>query len=137
MNFIPAQVSWEDGSLRATHPLFSVSTAGSNLARDLPEGSSCWIGIRPEDVSIEVGGDEGLATTVYVTEPLGGETVVDVNLHDSLVKALAPPTLSLAVNQPVRARLDVKRLHLFDEEGAAVVSAAGEERFELTTASPR
>jgi hypothetical protein len=26
----------------------------------------------------------------------------------------------------------VKRLHLFDEEGAAVVSAAGEDRFEFT-----
>jgi multiple sugar transport system ATP-binding protein len=136
MNFIPAQVSWEDGSLRATHPLFSVSTPGSNVAHELREGSSCWIGIRPEDVTIEIGGDEGVAAAVYVTEPLGGETVVDVSLHDCLVKALAPPTLSLAENQLVRARLDVKRLHVFDEEGAAVVSAAGENRFELTTASP-
>src|ERR687897_2672806 len=58
MNFIPAQVSWEDGSLRATHALFSVSTPGSNVAHELPEGSSCWIGIRPEDVTIEIGGDE-------------------------------------------------------------------------------
>jgi ABC-type sugar transport system ATPase subunit len=135
MNFIPARASWRDGSLRATHALFSVSTLGSNLARELPEGRSCWIGIRPEDVSIEIGGDEGVATTVYVTEPLGGETVVDLSFHDCLVKALAPPTLSLAENQPVRARFDVKRLHLFDEEGAAAVSAAGEDRFELT-ASP-
>jgi multiple sugar transport system ATP-binding protein len=136
MNFIPARASWQNGSLRITHPQFSVATHGSNLTQELAEGSSCWIGIRPEDVSIAVGGDEGIETTVYVTEPLGGETVVDINLHDCLVKALAPPTLSLDVNQPVRALFDPKRLHLFDEDGSAVISAAGEERFELTATAP-
>ena len=136
MNFIPVQASWRDGSLHSEHPLFSVRTSAADLALDVPDGASCWLGIRPEDVSIEVEGSEGVPTTVYVTEPLGGETVVDLDLHDRLIKALAPPTLSLAENQPVRARFDLQRLHLFDDAGTAVLSAGGEDRFELRAESP-
>ena len=44
---------------------------------------------------------------------------------DRVVKALAPPTLALNADQRVRARLDPKRLHVFSNEGDAVLSAAG------------
>ncbi len=64
-----------------------------------------------------------------MTEPLGGETVVDLELGDRVVKALAPPTLKLEPDQTVQLRFDPKRLHVFTESGDAVVSAAGEDVF--------
>ena len=72
----------------------------------LKDGDACWIGIRPEDIKIETSGEEGVPAKVYVTEPLGGETVVDLQFGDRIYKALAPPTLKLAQDQEVRARLD-------------------------------
>jgi multiple sugar transport system ATP-binding protein len=69
--------------------------------------------------------------SVFVTEPLGGETVVDLHLGDRVVKALAPPTARFAADEAVRIALDPRRLHLFDAAGEALVSAAGERLFEI------
>ena len=43
---------------------------------------------------------------VFVTEPLGGETVVDLHLGDRVVKALAPPTAKFSAG---RGRADHAR----------------------------
>ena len=69
--------------------------------------------------------EQGIPVTVYATEPLGGETVVDVTLGDRVIKALAPPTLDLSIDDRVGVALDPQRLHVFDETGATAVSAGG------------
>ena len=102
----------------------------------LADGARCLVGVRPEDVHVEVTGD-GVEATVWVTEPLGGETVVDLRLGDRVVKALAPPSRELEENQPVRVRLDPARLHLFSEDGVALLSAAGSDVFEVKPAVGR
>ena len=68
---------------------------------------------------------EGIATTVYATEPLGGETIVDLALGHQVIKAIAPPTVELEPDAKVLIRLDPQRIHLFDGAGDAVMSAAG------------
>jgi hypothetical protein len=55
--------------------------------------------------------------------------VVDLELGERVVKALAPPTVKLEPDQIVKLRFDPKRLHVFTEEGDAIVSAAGEDVF--------
>ncbi len=131
MNFLPATASWSDGSLRVDHVAFSLSARAPEVRAKLGEGA-CWVGIRPEDIHIEADGGEGVPASVYVTEPLGGETVVDLQLADRVVKALAPATLQLRSDQPVRAQLDPHRLHIFTEAGETVLSAAGADVFQLT-----
>jgi multiple sugar transport system ATP-binding protein len=130
MNFIPATTSWSEGTLTVRHPLFSVSARAPD-ATAFADGA-CFLGIRPEDVHIETNGDPGIPTSVYVTEPLGGETVVDLTLGDRVVKAIAPPTLKLSADQAVRASLDPRRLHVFSEDGEALLSAAGADIFQLS-----
>jgi multiple sugar transport system ATP-binding protein len=132
MNFIPVTAARANGALHLRHPSFEVTGGGESV--ELPDGAACWLGIRPEDVHIEAEGDAGVAATVYVTEPLGGETVVDLQLDDRVVKALAPPTLVLKQDQPVRARLDPRRLHVFNEDGDALLSAAGADVFTVSVA---
>jgi multiple sugar transport system ATP-binding protein len=132
MNFMPAVARRTDGSVSIEHELFALQATAREL-QALPEGARCWIGVRPEDIAIETaGGDGGVPATVYVTEPLGGETIVDLKLGDRVVKALAPPTLGLRQDQPVRALLEPRRLHVFTEEGEAVLSAAGANVFAVT-----
>jgi multiple sugar transport system ATP-binding protein len=85
------------------------------------------LGVRPEDVQI-TSGSGGAPANVFVTEPLGGETVVDLHLGGQVVKALTPPVLAPAPGSDVRVNFDPRRLHVFDAaSGAAVISAAGAE----------
>src|SRR5258705_1336656 len=108
MNFIPCTVAARNGSLSVRHSLFEVELKGEGLSmrESLTEGARCLLGIRPEDIRVGTGGGEGFPATVYVTEPLGGETVVDLRLGDRVVKALAPPSVELVQDAPVRVSLD-------------------------------
>ncbi len=125
MNFLPTTVDASNGRLRARHAQFVVETAaGATPSRPLADGAECLLGVRPEDVRIA---ETGIPATVYATEPLGGETVVDLTLGDRVIKALAPPSLALEPDADVRIELDPTRLHLFDAAGDAALSAAGED----------
>jgi multiple sugar transport system ATP-binding protein len=134
MNFVPVNAARTNDDLRLVHPAFEVTIAAPFLEGPR-DGDSCWLGVRPEDVHVETAGSEGIPATVYVTEPLGGETVVDLQLGDRVVKALAPPDLGLRQDEPVRALLDPRRLHIFTEDGQALLSAAGDDVFRISVTS--
>jgi multiple sugar transport system ATP-binding protein len=134
MNFVPARSSWSGSQLELRHALF-VSTVDPAVAAPfrerLPDGAECLIGVRPE--SIAVSGNGGIPAEVVTTEPLGGETVVDLALAGRIVKALVDPSLELEQEQTVSLALDGRRLHLFTSDGDALVSAAGEPLFTVRT----
>jgi multiple sugar transport system ATP-binding protein len=134
MNFIPATASWDGGTLEVHYGDLRIRSAhgsAEGLREALPDGGACWIGVRPEDVEIVAPGNGAIPATVYVTEPLGGETVVDLRLGDRVIKVLAPATIKVAEDDAVAARFDTRRLHLFAEDGTAVLSAAGDDAFEV------
>jgi multiple sugar transport system ATP-binding protein len=126
MNFIAATVAGVNGKLRAEHASFAIESRGDDAEslRELSEGGVCYVGIRPEDVSIVEKG-RGIPTTVYATEPLGGETIVDLELGNQVIKSIAPPAIDLEPDTTVAIRLDAQRIHVFDAAGRAVMSAAG------------
>jgi multiple sugar transport system ATP-binding protein len=126
MNFIAVNVTGANGRLRAEHANFVVESlrdSGDSLQR-LAEDGVCYVGIRPEDVAIVEEGN-GIPTTVYATEPLGGETIVDLELGHQVIKSIAPPTIDLQTDAKVAIRLDAQRIHVFDAAGRAVMSASG------------
>jgi ABC-type sugar transport system ATPase subunit len=122
MNFLPAKVDHSNGTARLIHPSFVVEIA---RGVQLGAGAACTIGIRPEDIRV-VEGSRGIPARVYATEPLGGETVVDLTFGDRVFKVLAPPALGFSPDDTIRIELDPQRLHVFDDSGDAVLSAAGE-----------
>jgi multiple sugar transport system ATP-binding protein len=132
MNFLHAQVSRTGDRLVVRHSDFTVelgAPAIATVADRLADGQPCLIGIRPEDVRVAV--DGGIPATVLTTEPLGGETVVDLQLGDRITKALVDPTVELQDGQTTTVSPDPKRLHVFDEAGDTVLSAAGDEIFRI------
>jgi ABC-type sugar transport system ATPase subunit len=138
MNFIPCMVGSRNGSLLLHHSLFDVEVGSSApaLRQTLPEGAPCLLGVRPEDVRVDPPGGGGFAATVYISEPLGGETVVDLQFGDRVIKALAAPSVHHVPDARVQVSLDPSRLHVFTEDGKAVLSAAGENIFTVRPASP-
>jgi multiple sugar transport system ATP-binding protein len=133
MNFIPCTVGARNGGLQLKHDLFEVElqTRGLALGESMVEGKECLLGVRPEDVRVDATGEDAFGATVYVSEPLGGETVVDLQVGRTLVKALAPPSVGVAQDATVKVALDPARLHVFTDEGEAVVSAGGEPIFSV------
>jgi multiple sugar transport system ATP-binding protein len=130
MNFLPATVRRQNGTVTVEHARFSVRVAGDRLA--LEDGAPCFVGVRPEDVHVG-GGGAAIDATVFVTEPLGGETVVDLHLEERVVKALAPPTDRFEAEEAVKIAFDPRRIHIFGADGETLVSAAGETFFEVGT----
>jgi multiple sugar transport system ATP-binding protein len=128
MNFLPATARRQNGAISVEHASFTIRVQGDRVA--LEDGAPCFVGIRPEDVHVR-GGDAAIDATVFVTEPLGGETGVDLHLGDRVVKALAPPTERFAADEAVRISFDPRRLHVFDASGTALASAAGDSFFEV------
>ncbi len=135
MNFLHVKAAWQGGALEVRGPGFVATLAegaAGALRGTVEEGSECVLGVRPEDVGIAA--DGGIAARVVTTEPLGGETVVDLDLGDRLVKALVDPALDVRTEAAIGVTLDGSRLHLFDSAGDALVSAAGEPLYSVRPA---
>jgi multiple sugar transport system ATP-binding protein len=123
MNFIECNAIAGDGALWFEHPSFRIRVKAP-LTEAFENGARVEFGVRPEDVSLAA---DGIRSTVFVTEPLGGETVVDLALGDQIVKALVAPAEAPDPDEAVGVRFDPARLHLFDGSGRAILSAAGEQ----------
>jgi multiple sugar transport system ATP-binding protein len=136
MNFLPCTVGSRNGALHLRHPLFVVDVIAPGLAlgETLRDGAQCLLGVRPEDIRVEAADEDSFPATVYVSEPLGGETVVDLQVGELLVKALAPSSVEVSQDAQVQVSLDPARLHLFTGEGESVLSAAGESLFAVRAA---
>jgi multiple sugar transport system ATP-binding protein len=84
--------------------------------------SSLIMGIRAEDITLSDSAEEGaIAGTVYVAEPLGDRTIVDIHVGQASVKVKAAPTFDTAPGQPLWVRIDTDRLHLFDQATGAAI----------------
>jgi len=118
MNFLPATVISDDGTLRLT--VGEREVALPRAASGLAAGAGVSLGIRPEHIDIAT--DTGmLAATVDLVEQLGGET---------FIYASAPglPQITLredgqaqfARGDTVAIRFAPDHLHIFDATGAAL-----------------
>lgn len=73
-------------------------------------------GIRPEDVHILPGTEsDGLPSLVCAREPLGGETLYQVEVGGHVLRAKAGPSIRPAVGERVRVTFDPTRSHVFDK----------------------
>jgi multiple sugar transport system ATP-binding protein len=80
------------------------------------------IGIRPEDLSLcETDRPGALRGEVYVVEPLGNETLVEVRLGDAVVELLAERGWSAPIGAPVGVTFDPAAACFFDEGGITAV----------------
>ena len=76
------------------------------------------IGVRPEDLRLTAPDEEGvLRGEVYVVEPIGHETIVEVQAGDLHLSALAPRGWRGAFGESVGVRIDDRQSSFFDAEG--------------------
>jgi multiple sugar transport system ATP-binding protein len=84
----------------------------------LPAGRKVVVGIRPEDVTIGAGAAPpgAKAARVYVTEPMGSETWVTLEIGSERVVGRAPADFAARSGEAAWMRYDPAKLHVFDAE---------------------
>ena len=104
------QTTLETGSFR-----YGLTEAHARAVR-AAGATEVTLGIRPEDLSIMVqqSPQAVFEAEIYVVEPLGANTVVDLKLKDSLYKAVAAPTFRAEVGQKVWVGFAPEAVHIFD-----------------------
>ncbi|HIC18574.1 TPA: ABC transporter ATP-binding protein, partial [Candidatus Poribacteria bacterium] len=131
INLIPCKVSaFEDEYMQISlldHLQYQITEAEivKQLAR-VDRDCELILGIHPEDISLEDIGLEDrqnmddISAEIYESEPLGAETIVDLNLGKSergemvILKVRTSPDFDKAVGQMVAIKFDQKQLFFFD-----------------------
>jgi len=122
MNLIPVELERADGDLRLVADGFALPLAEewAKLLGQIPE-TSFTLGIRPEDVRISTEEQpNALLWEVFLTEPLGGGTLVHFKFGEVAFRVLAPREIRIDVGDKFWLVPDQSKLHLFTEDGISV-----------------
>jgi ABC-type sugar transport system ATPase subunit len=73
------------------------------------------LAVRPEEVLIDGAAAPDVEAVVLAREPLGDETIYDLQVGDQLLQTRQLPSLRLPIGQTVPIRLDRNRLRIYDK----------------------
>jgi len=80
-------------------------------------------GARPEDLSVVKGESKGgVPAEIYLVEPVGESTIVDVKIGMQLVKSRAPAGFKGEIGEKVTLVFDEDRIRIFDRTSTRLVS---------------
>ena len=105
-----------------------VQVAGAKLPLDATRQAACKaagvteIGVRPEDLRfVEAGGTGVLGGEVYVVEPMGNETLVEVRAGGQRLSVRAGRGFTAAIGSKIGVAFDPANASFFNAAGSTVV----------------
>ncbi len=120
MNFLAARLQRDDGALKVELndqtldlPLTAVNEA--SLGR-LDHPADALLGIRPTDLLVAAERDITLRGEVFLVEPVGPVTYVDVDVGGVALKAVVDPDAAPTIGETISLGCTAARVHLFDQE---------------------
>ncbi len=115
MNFLSVRAAPDGVEVSLDGRSFSVPLgAGARAALHQRNSRDLLLGVRPEDVRLVPPEEAAVKAEVYVLEPLGSETIVDLRVGEHVVKARAEADLDTEVGAPVGLAFNPQGLYLFD-----------------------
>ena len=133
MNFIKCSVGKEAGAINVKHSSFTLTLEEKALKKAVQDsrniGSEVTLGIRPENITIfvEKQGDGTVPAEIYVTEPLGNKTIVDVKIGEEIIKVITQAAFPGKPGQNIWLRMKESKFHLFDTESGNYLFHASED----------
>ena len=125
MNFIPATITEQSGTLYAEASGVKVKVPADRVARLAAyKGQSVALGIRPEDLRLSPTNemsDQAFDAVVDVVEPLGAEILLDVTVAGQSVVARVDPNIKARPHDKIRMAFLPERTHFFDAKTEAVI----------------
>ncbi len=119
MNFLDCEIVEEGDVVSIRHSNFTTALLPEQAATLRESGSAraVTLGIRPEEVAIDSDTSErAFSGSVMLTEPLGGDLLVDVALKDSKVLVKTKPSYQGGRGDTCHLTFDRSRWHLFSKE---------------------
>ncbi len=117
MNFFEVEIGRQDGRLacRVGDSILSLSpdAAGSG------DRARAILGVRPMDLVVGAEREIAIHGEVFLVEPIGPISYVDVDVGGQAVKAVADPDQAPAIGQRVALGCAAARVHLFDPASEA------------------
>lgn len=117
--------------LRAAVDGAGLHVAGATLGLDAKRRDACIaaniveVGVRPEDIAVvEAGRPGALNGEVYVVEPMGNETLVDVRVGDERLTLRASRGFTASIGSAVGVTFDAADACFFDSTGVTRVHRA-------------
>lgn len=122
MNFIDCSFKMENHKISLRHEVFaalidnpeSISAITSKV-----DGADIVIGIRPEDIAIYLDRpdrDDLIETEIFVSEPLGNETIVDIKLGNEIIKTIAEADFKGIRGNKIWIAFNGEKFHLFHKK---------------------
>ena len=122
MNFIDAELSQKDGGVYATFGENTIKIPdGKTAALKDYIGKTVILGIRPEDIHedeafIAAKPDSVCKAEVEVTEMLGAETYLYLNIAGKQFTARVNQRTTAEIGDSIKVAFDTNKLHIFDKE---------------------
>ncbi len=117
MNFIDATLTREDDKLFVDTGEFKLDvTHLKDIIDPSYIGREVILGFRPEDVTVSTSPvPEAIKGTVYVTEPLGFDTILDIKVGPHLIKARVVGTIEVSIGDSIWFTVPKNKIYLFDK----------------------
>jgi multiple sugar transport system ATP-binding protein len=119
MNFVACRLEERNGRLHIVHAAFAVpvTQAQEAILRDRAERPEIKMGIRPDEIAISLEpGTDRIASSVLVTEPLGGDMLVDTGIGDEKFLVKTRPDFAGRRGDACFVTFNTNRWHVFAAE---------------------
>jgi multiple sugar transport system ATP-binding protein len=119
MNFVDCRLEEQGGRLMVVHPAFAVPVTAEQetILRDQANAADVRMGIRPDQIAIAT--EAGAGTTpgrILVTEPLGGDMLVDAEIGADKLLVKTKPDFAGRRGDACHVAFDTSRWHLFSKQ---------------------
>ena len=118
MNFFEVEVGRADGQLMCDMG-DAVLAVPVDVAPGIGDRRKAILGVRPMDLVVGVERDLAIGGEVFLVEPIGPISYVDVDVGGRAVKAVADPDKAPAIGERVTLGCAAGRVHLFDPTSEA------------------
>ena len=120
MNFFDCTLTLEDrrAFLDTSEFKLEIDRQLASAIREKSTSNEFILGVRPEDVSVAKEGlrRDVIPAQIYVVEPIGESTIVDLKVGRYLVKARAAPAFKAEIGEKVNIQIDTEKIRIFDKK---------------------
>lgn len=126
MNLVPGTRRAQAGGAVVALPFGEVGHGPwASALNALPDGAEVLFGFRPHDIKPVDGAapPPHFTACVHLIEPLGDVTILDLELHRTVVKMVLPEeqAFSFRVGDPLTVSVSLERSHLFAQETGVAI----------------
>ena len=119
MNFISTKITSKSGDKTEVDLMGSAKISIPKTSASASEGDSVELGIRPEHLTVNQGGDASWESKVFVVEKLGSGTFLYLEKEGEPLVVETDGDSNIKVGDTVKVGFDAARCHLFDSSKQA------------------